>query len=158
MKQLLFIIVVLNMSANACKKNDPYKNLSAKEYVSVLQADKYPRYNLIPKFDKSDIDYLLRYASDSQVINNYPIPAFSSAFHGPQKLGMIIMYTVESIRLQRENGVSVHPYVRDTTSPQRTVAVSELATYYINWWNENKTKTAEELKNISPLAGSTLIW
>jgi hypothetical protein len=158
MKQLLFIIVALNMSMKTCDKKDPHRNLSAKEYVAVLQANKYPKYDLIPKLDKTDIDYLLRYASDSQLIENYPIPAFSAAYYGPQKVGMIILYTVESIRLQKENGASSHPYVRDTLTPKRSVELSELVPYYINWWQLHKNKTAEELKNISPLAGSTLKW
>lgn len=158
MKFIFLLLSVISLSVGACKKNKTDNNKdSADKYVSLLVANKYPKYDIIPKLDKEDIDLLLKHANNSNVIENYPIPAFSAAAYGPQKVGMIILYTVESIRLQRPVGASSRPYVTDTAA-QRKADLAEVAQHYISWWNKNKDKTAEELKNISPFEGTALTW
>ncbi|SEW52706.1 DUF4943 family protein [Chitinophaga arvensicola] len=158
MKHLLVALSVVAVSFNACQRKADDGSAAAKKYVTQLKADKYPRYDIIPKLDTSAIPVLIQYVNDSSVIQNYPIPSLSAVAYGPQQVGMIIMYTIESIRLQRVNGASSIPYARDTTAPDRKLTVAELAPHYVDWWNKNKDKPAEELKVISPLAGTSLSW
>lgn len=159
MKYLLAIVGLLSITGAACQKKKNNSSVTAaNEYITVLKADHYPRYEVIPKLDKAAIAVLIEHVEDSNLINNYPIPAYGAAYYGPQSVGMIVMYTIESIRIQRSYGASTVPFVRDTAALQRKVTVAELAPHYIDWWSKNKDKSADELKQLSPLQGTPFVW
>ena len=158
MKQFLLLAAVLNIAFCYCQNKDDYQDMSADQYISLLIANKYPKYHLIPRLNKADIPVLLKNAGNNTLIDNYPLPSFSAANHGKQKAGMIILYTIESIRTQKENGIATHPYISDTTDLQRKVGLEELVPLYNSWWEQHKNKTAEELKNTDPLAGTPFRW
>ncbi|NSL85924.1 DUF4943 family protein [Chitinophaga solisilvae] len=158
MKFFLLIITSLQIAVSSCNSGNQQHDMTAAQYIATLSADKYPEYDLVPKLDKSDIGELLKHAGNNRLINHYPIPAISAVRYGPQQVGMIILYTVESIRTQRPQGVSSYPYVQDTAAPSRKVPLEELVPLYNAWWQRNKDKSAAELKDISPLAGTTLRW
>lgn len=157
---MLAIVSLLSITGAACQKNKNNNDAvkAANEYITVLKADQYPRYEVIPKLDKAAIAVLIEHAEDSSVISNYPIPAYAAAYYGPQPVGMIVMYTIESIRIQRSYGASTVPFVRDSAALQRKVTVAELAPHYIDWWKKNKDKSADELKQLSPLQGTPFVW
>ncbi|MBS0031846.1 DUF4943 family protein [Chitinophaga sp. 22321] len=159
MKYIWLILCAAALSVNACQENKALQDKDdAAKYVSLLTANKYPKYDILPKLEKKDIGVLLKQAGNNDIIENYPIPALSAAAYGPQKVGMIILYTVESIRQQRPVGVSNRPFITDTTAPQRKVELAEVAGLYTSWWDQHKDKTAAELKNISPLEGTPFKW
>lgn len=160
MKQLLICLLsILLLSTNGCKKKEAQPQDEVASYVALLKSNRYERNMPIPKFGKDQISTLLQYADDIQVIQNFPIPAYSSLSAYPeQKVGVIILYTIESIRLQRLEGASTRLHVTDTAAPQRIVALTEILPFYRSWWDKNKAKSADELKNISPFEGTTLRW
>ena len=154
---LMFSMLVIFTSG--CKKKDAAPKDAVEQYVALLKSNTYERNTPIPKFGKDQISALLKYANDSQVIQNFPIPTYSSlAGYPAQKVGVIILYTIESIRLQRLEGASTRLHVTDSTAPQRTVDLTELLPYYTSWWEKNKDKSADELKRTSPFEGTTLFW
>lgn len=155
---LLMLSLFAAVTFNTCNNNTDKSHMTAKQYVSLLKANKYPKYDLVPALQPADIAVLMKHVNDEQVIDNYPIPAMSAAQHGPQQVGMIVLYTIESIRLQRKNGVSNRPYVSDTADPNRRPPLKEVAPYYERWWAQYKDKNAEGLRQSAPLGGTTLTW
>src|SRR5690606_2369185 len=103
------------------------------------------------------IDALMRHASDSQVVSNYPRPMHSSYYGGPVEVGLVMLYVIEAARLQVE-WPSLAVRVFDEHDFERQVPLSEVLPYYKDWWTTNKGKSASELKTIDPLEGSGLTW
>lgn len=158
MKQLLITFGMFAIFQADCRKKQTDASKASQQYISLLKADQYPKYDPIPRLGRDDIPYLIRYVSDSQVIHNFPIPLVSAYAWGPQQLGMVVMYTIESIRLQREYGVSSCPYIVDSMDRQRPLDVKLPAQLYMNWWEKNQDKGIDELKKLSPLEGTRMSW
>ncbi|ASZ11712.1 DUF4943 domain-containing protein [Chitinophaga pendula] len=155
---LLMLSLFAAVTFNNCNHTSDKGPMTAKQYVSLLKANKYPKYDLVPALRPADIAVLIQHVNDEQVIDNYPIPAMSAAQHGPQQVGMIVLYTIESIRLERKQGASTRPYISDTADPKRRPSLQEVAPYYVRWWEHHKDNDAAALKQSSPLAGTTLTW
>ncbi|KQB99220.1 hypothetical protein AQF98_16720 [Pedobacter sp. Hv1] len=152
------MLSILVLFTSGCKKKDTPQD-PVEQYVTLLKSNTYEKYTPIPKFTKDQIGALLKHANDTQVIQNFPIPMASSFSPYPEKkVGIIILYTIEGIRLQSLSGPSTRLHVTDSATPQRTVDLAEVFSYYSNWWDKNKDKSAEDLKKISPFEGTTLFW
>jgi hypothetical protein len=80
-----------------CEKN--IDNPAVDEYINQLKSNTYTADEL-PAFTTSDIEGLLKYRNETVVIKNFPSNPISS-FQTPDcKLGMIVLWTIESIRAQ----------------------------------------------------------
>ena len=90
--KLLFLIILTSLVG--CEKNT---NLGVKEYIDQLASNQYTSHEL-PDFQPSDIPALLNYSNDTRVITNFPRNGISSLWAPECKLGMFVLWTIESIR------------------------------------------------------------
>jgi hypothetical protein len=89
-----FIIIVL-VGFSGCEKQT--ENPAVEQYINQLKSGSYESYYL-PAFKPSDIPELLNYCEVTTLISCFPRNGISS-FRGPDcKLGMIVLWTIESIR------------------------------------------------------------
>jgi len=151
MKYLYITLLLLVVSS--CKKSEID---IVDKFVQEVKAERFDDIKL-PPFNISHIDALMQHASDDQVVSNYPRPLHSSYYGGPIEVGLVMLYTIEAIRLQADwPSMAVRAF--DDQDINREVPLSEVLPYYKAWWATNKDKSAEELKTIDPLEGSGLTW
>ncbi len=151
MKQILYIFLLI--AVVSCKKNEFDE---VERFVRSVKRENYRQMDL-PKFNLSHIDALLRHGSDKQTVSDYPRPWFSSYYGGDVQVGLVMLYTVEAIRQQKDwpfLGVRIF----DTEDLQRVVSLSEVHAIYTTWWQANKGKSAEALVSSDPLEGTSLAW
>lgn len=146
-------IVLLLFTVGSCKKSEVDL---VEKFVREVKTERYEEI-MLPEFDASHIDALMRHASDNQVVTIYPHPAYSSYYGGPVAVGLVMLYAVEAVRLQVD-WPSMAVRVFDEQDLSREVPLSEVLPYYQRWWTENKSKSAAELKEADPLEGSGLTW
>jgi hypothetical protein len=139
-----FIVLILVFGLISCEKN--IDNPAVEDYINQLKTNSYTSGEL-PAFIPSDIDALLKYRNDTALIKNFPNNPISS-FHGPDcKLGMLVLWTIESIRTQEiksENLIGRFPsqnpiLALNTTSELKLVfddnSHKEAARAYYHWWH-----------------------
>jgi hypothetical protein len=136
-------------------------------YVELLRSNKY---NLpeLPAFIYTDIPGLLKYRNDTTSITIYPVNPISSLAGGNCKVGMFVLWTIESIRAVSINSKyligrfpSQNPILvkrsADIFEPVYDIASHQVAAKaYYDWWlsNENYVK----IKNIDPLGNTDYRW
>lgn len=101
MYKLLFLIILSSLAG--CEKTT---NLRVEEYISQLKSNQYTSHEL-PDFHPSDIPALLNYCNDTRVITNFPHNGISSLWAPECKLGMYVLWTIESIRAVEINSESL---------------------------------------------------
>lgn len=89
----LFFLIILTSLAG-CEKNT---NPGVELYISQLASGQYTSQEL-PVFQPSDIPALLNFRNDERVIINFPHNGISSLWAPECKLGMYVLWTIESIR------------------------------------------------------------
>jgi hypothetical protein len=72
-------------------------NTRVKEYIELLRTNQYDSLNL-PDFSVNDIPTLLLYRNETQIITKFPRNPISSFYNDECKLGIYVMWTIESIR------------------------------------------------------------
>ena len=75
------------------KQNKP----EVENYVALLKSGQYDSFDL-PEFNSSDIPTLLKYANDTTSITKFPRSGISSFMQKECSLGMVVLWTIESIR------------------------------------------------------------
>jgi len=148
-----FYIILLAVSVVACEKSEVDL---VEKFVREVKAERYEKI-MLPKFDASHIDGLMEHAPDKQMVSIYPHPAYSSYYGGPVEVGLVMLYTIEAVRLQVEWPSST-VRVFDEQDLSREVALSKVLPYYTAWWAKNKGKSAAELMEVDPQEGSGLTW
>jgi hypothetical protein len=164
-----FILLISFVGLISCNDNKEISNLTVDRYIELLKANQYDSLNL-PAFTYNDIPALLKYRNETQVITNFPHNGISSFYKPDCKLGMYVLWTIESIRavsidskylimrfpsqnpilaLRDSTGFNL---VYDDTSHEIT------AKAYNDWWENNKQKNFNEFKNIDPLAETKYKW
>lgn len=83
--------------AQADSENIAPGNLSVEKYVELLETGKYDTIGL-PSFTYKDIPGLLKYRNNKQIIIDFPVNPFSSFAGYECKLGVYVLWTIESIR------------------------------------------------------------
>ncbi|MEC3880830.1 DUF4943 family protein [Parapedobacter sp. 10938] len=146
-------VTVIAFVVIACKKSEVD---IVERFVREVKAERYEEIKL-PAFNASYIDALMQHASDKQMVSNYPRPMYSSYYGGSMEVGLVMLYTIEAVRLQVDWPSST-VRVFDEQDISREVALSEVLPYYKDWWAENKGKSPAELKGADPLEGSGLTW
>jgi hypothetical protein len=137
----LFVLIILTSLAG-CEKN---RNPGVEEYINQLASNQYTSYEL-PDFQPSDIPALLNYRNDSRVITNFPHNGISSLWAPECKLGMYVLWTIESIRaveIDSENLIGRFPSqnpilalrnASDMVLVYDDKSQSEAAQAYYDWW------------------------
>jgi hypothetical protein len=138
------IVLTLVFGLFSCEKN--IESPAVEEYISQLKSNSYTADEL-PAFTAADIDALLKYRNDTVPIKNFPNNPISS-YHGPDcKLGMLVLWTIESIRAQEIKSEhlmgrfpSQNPILAlNTTTEIKLVfdknSHKEAAYAYYHWWH-----------------------
>jgi hypothetical protein len=167
--KLLIILVSLVAFLSCHKYNDEdIKNIDVDQYIELLKTSKYDSMHL-PAFTYQDIPALLKYRNETQIITDFPRNGISSYYQRDCRLGMYVLWTVESIRavavkskyligrfpsqnpiLQKKDDWTIFEY---SSEAHRLAA---RAYYY--WWEGNKHKGFEEFKTIDPLSKTIYRW
>ncbi len=145
MKILLrsFILVTLFGFLGCEKQTD---NPDVDTYIDQLISGTYES-NDLPDFSANDISALLEYGNETTIITNFPRNPISSFLQQECKLGMIVLWTVESIRAVENNSESLigrfpsqNPVLALRDAPELQMvfddqAHKEAARAYNDWWN-----------------------
>jgi hypothetical protein len=89
------IILALVFGLIGCEKQ--VDNPAVETYINQLKSNSYASPEL-PVFQPSDIPALLKYRNETMVITNFPHNGISSLWAPECKLGMYVLWTIESIR------------------------------------------------------------
>jgi len=171
MKTLRTIVTcIFIMSFLGCDKNksEDLNNLDVDRYVELLKKGKYDSFEF-PKFTYKDIPTLLEYRNETQMIKDFPINGISSLWLPECKLGMYVLWTIESIRavaIDSEYLIgrfpSQNPIVQKREKPFEIEDGNEvheiISKSYYDWWENNKNKDFNEFKQIDPLSNTEYRW
>ena len=172
MKTLRTIIAcIFLMSFLGCDKNESedLNNVDVDRYLELLKAGKYDSLEL-PSFTSRDIPALLEYRNETQIITNFPHNGLSSLYAPDCKLGMYVLWTIESVRAVAINSEyltgrfpSSNPilYLRDSVGLNLVydnVSHEISAKAYFDWWENNKHLDFNKFKNIDPLIETDYKW
>ena len=167
--KLIIVLVSLIISISCHKVNDEeIKNVNVDQYIELLKTGKYDSADL-PAFTYLDIPALLAYRNETQKIMNFPRNWISSMWGPDCKLGVYVLWTIESIRavaikskyligrfpsqnpiLQKKEDWSYLEYDSE--------AYEIAAQAYFDWWENNNRKEFDEFKNIDPLINTVYKW
>jgi len=101
--QLLFVLIPVVTFFSCDKKGDSQSNV--KQYVMLLKSNKYESSGF-PSFTYDDIDELIKYRNEKEMITKYPRNPISSFAQGECELGIYILWTIEAIRTGSINSKS----------------------------------------------------
>ena len=145
MKTFLYLsaIIPLMFCSGCTKQNDD--RVDVKNYVEQLKEGSYTSLYL-PEFSVSDIPELLKYRNDRTIIYQVPANLISSLLLSECRLGVIILWNIESIRAVEANSPdligrwpSQNPLLVLRESPHTWVVDKDshftAAKAYYNWWN-----------------------
>ena len=169
LRLLLLLLAVSTISG--CRKNaGPLPDYSRVEtYVALLKANQYDSLYL-PAFSYADIPALLTYRNETQLISVFPKNPISSYWQRDCKLGIYVLWTIESIRavsikskllilrFPSQNSILA---LRNATS---MVLVADnksqevAAEAYFNWWENNRRRSFEDFAMADPLIGTDYKW
>lgn len=164
----LFAILFIAITNIGCQKVKTDVNSDVENYISLLKSNSYES-EYLPDFIPEHIPALMKYRNDTLLISNYPHNPISS-FHGSDyKLGVLVLWTIESIRKTEISGKkhpmnrfpSLNPVLksRDSNEPGQDINNSSLgiaAMAYYSWWNT--IVPFEQLKRVDPLDQTNLNW
>jgi hypothetical protein len=167
----LFIILISLTSIMSCEKSDPIEtdNPAVEKYIQLLKANQYDSLNL-PAFTYSDIPALLKYRNETQIITNFPHNPISSLFGPECKLGMYVLWTIESIRAVAINSEhlimrfpSQNPILGLRDAQEYTLVFTEeshmvAAKAYYDWWYNHNSLSFSAFIHIDPLGESSYQW
>jgi hypothetical protein len=158
------------MSFLGCDKDESedLNNVGVDRYVELLKEGKYDSLEL-PEFTHKDIPALLEYRNETQMIKDFPINEVSSLWLPECKLGMYVLWTIESIRavaIDSEYLIgrfpSQNPIVQKSEEPFDIEDENEvheiISKAYYDWWENNKDKEFNEFENIDPLIETEYRW
>ena len=166
MKAILFFTIVIVLSVClGCTKLDS-DNPNVENYVNQLKNESYSSF-VLPEFTTSDIPALLVYRNDTTSIKNVPANPISSFAMMKCKLGMIVLWNIESIRALEINSErligrfpSQNPLLALRDKPSTWVFNEDshltAAKAYYNWWKSNPLFTNK--MKIDPLKDTKYIW
>jgi len=174
--KLIFVLIPF-ITLISCEKNtscddsdtDVEYNFEVEGYVALLKANQYDSGNL-PAFTYQDIPALLEYRNETQVISDFPHNPISSLWAPDCKLGMFILWTIESIRsvaIESKYLIlrfpSQNPILALRDSEELDLVFDDesqeiAAQAYYNWWYSHSCMSFDEFKNIDPLANTAYRW
>lgn len=138
---LLLLIFVIGFIGCAKQVDNP----AVEEYINQLKSNTYTSAEL-PAFQPSDIPALLKYRNETTMITNFPVNGISSYMEPECRLGMYVLWTIESIRaveIKSKNLIgrfpSQNPILALKTSKEMKLVNDddsqiESAKAYYYWW------------------------
>jgi hypothetical protein len=171
MKNLKIIFGLwLIISICSCEKIDYNdNNPDVENYIETLKLNLYDSLNL-PSFTYKEIPTLLKYINETQTISVFPRNPISSYYQLECKLGIYVLWTIESIRAVSINSESLVMNFPSQNSILSLKNVDELilvdntesheiaSKAYYDWWNNNKSRKFYKFKNIDPLKNTDYRW
>jgi hypothetical protein len=142
-------------------------NPEVETYISQLKSNSYEAYEL-PAFTSSDIPALLSYRNETMVISNFPHNGISSLWAPDCKLGMYVLWTIESIRaVEIESKYligrfpSQNPILALRASTELKLVHDDesqtvAAKAYYDWWHS--THIFKDKMKIDPLKDTDYRW
>lgn len=167
--KLIIPLLPLLIFFSACKDQDEiFEEIGAIDYIHLLRTNQYES-NRMPKFNPSDIPFFLKFRNDPQLIQNFPRNPISSFMNEEVRLGVIVLWTIESIRTSGLNP-NVHPFDRYPSLnpaifkksthmsllPDEHEDFKKVADAYYNWWHSDSD--FESIKQVDPLSGTDYQW
>lgn len=161
--KLIVLIILLGLAG--CDKNAD--NPSVETYINQLKTNSYTASEL-PAFKPSDIPALLEYRNSTLVITDFPHNGISSLWSPECKLGMFVLWTIESIRaVETESRYligrfpSQNPILALRASPELKLVYDnksqeEAAKAYFDWWYSGYN--LNDKMNIDPLKETDYRW
>lgn len=166
----VFIGLWVIISLCSCQKTDYSENEpNVEKYIEALKTNLYDSLNL-PNFSYREIPTLLKYINETQTISTFPRNPISSYYQSECKLGMYVLWTIESIRavsIESEslilNFPSQNPILSNRNNDEleliyNTESHEKVAKAYSDWWNENKNKDFTKFNIIDPLKDTDYKW
>jgi hypothetical protein len=159
------IFITLLFFSFGCEKPET-DNPDVENYITQLKNGTYNSYEM-PLFSASDIPALLVYRNDTTSIRKVPANPISSYYMSKCKLGMIALWTIESIRATEIESKkligrypSQNPFLALRDDPSVWVFDNEshvkAAKAYAEWWNSDPIFTNK--MKIDPLKDTKYIW
>lgn len=147
MKILLRTIILATLFGflGCAKQTD---NPDVDTYIDQLISGTYKSFDL-PEFTTADISALLEYRNETIIITNFPHNPISSFWQPECKLGIIVLWTIESIRAVETKSKyligrfpSQNPVLalRDSSELEMVFdnqSHKKAARAYYNWWNSS---------------------
>jgi len=160
------IIFITLFGLIGCEKQE-INNPEVETYINLLKSNQYESPEL-PAFQPSDIAALLIYRNDTLVITDFPHNMISSLWAPECKLGMFVLWTIESIRAVSINSEyligrfpSQNPILDLRNAPELNLVFDEkshmdAAKAYYDWWHSNPI--FKNKMNIDPLRNTDYKW
>ena len=161
MKTLFFCITACVLFVSCSKKSSDLSKVDM--FIETLKEDKTAPEK--PDFNVDNISELMEYRNEQLTISNFPRNALSSFYMEDVAVGMYVLWTIESLRMEAINDpnfylfASLNPRIARTSTGQlvdQDIIRSEVAEAYSAWWTSKLT--LEEKLQINPLEGLDLIW
>ena len=136
-------------------------------YINQLRSGKYESAEL-PAFNSADIPALLVYRNETTMITNFPHNGISSLWAPECKLGMYVLWTIESIRAVEINSKyligrfpSQNPILALRNSAELKLVYddtshNEAAKAYYDWWHS--IYIFKDKMKIDPLEKTDYRW
>ncbi len=168
----IFVTVILFFCLSGCNKEEVELEstvaLDVATYIDLLKAGDYDSMEL-PEFTYEHIPALLEYRDETQLIQNFPVNGISSLLQFDCRLGMYVLWTIESIRavaIDSKNLVgrfpSQNPIVQKVGVPFEMAGGDEahetVSMAYYDWWQNNSGKSFSEFKETDPLVDTGYEW
>jgi hypothetical protein len=168
--KFIFILILINSLISCDKKDNIAKqHLDVETFIVLLKTNQYDSINL-PAFAYKDIPALLQYRNADQTISNFPHNPISSLYSTECKLGIYVLWTIESIRAVSINSEylimrfpSQNPILAIRNSDELAIVSDNeshttVAKAYYDWWENNRNKDFEEFNSIDPLENTDYKW
>ena len=148
-----------------CEKKGNSPEVDA--YINQLKTNSYEAFEL-PAFKPSEIPALLKYRNDTMVISNFPHNGISSYWATECKLGMYVLWTIESIRaveIDSEYLIGRFPSQNPILAVRASTGLNlvfddksqnEAANAYYDWWNSDHP--LKDKMKIDPLKDTDYKW
>jgi len=161
--KLIMLIALFGLIG--CEKQGD--NPEVEKYINQLISNSYEAFEL-PAFKPSDIPALLNYRNETMVISSFPHNGISSLWAPECKLGMYVLWTIESIRaveIKSEYLIgrfpSQNPILALRASTELKLVYddksqTEAAKAYYDWWHS--VYIFKDKMKIDPLKDTDYRW
>lgn len=174
MKRLKIILILISLiGLLSCKKDkEEIAKLDVENYIQLLKSNNYESSEL-PAFTFQDIEALLQYTNENSIVTKFPISSTSAykPIEPKYRLGILVLWTIESIRKPTINGMNVpgrfpsqNPFIALKNDPNQWIENHDNEAYniilqaYLEWWETNKNKEFDQIKEIDPLENTSYSW
>ncbi|HBC78528.1 MAG TPA: hypothetical protein DEO60_06140 [Bacteroidales bacterium] len=165
--KLPFKLLLLTLLAGTIGCEKQGSNPEVEKYIRQLRSNSYTASEL-PAFKPSDIPALLEYRSSTIVISDFPHNGISSLWGPECKLGVYVLWTIESIRAVEINSKyligrfpSQNPILALRNSQELYLVYdaksqNEAAKAYYEWWYSGYS--LNDKMKIDPLEDTDYRW